>query len=168
MQPSPLLSVTEPRAASPPPPPPHTGQDHQQELATNRRETGNGNSARMPRVPRTTDACPRPWTWDQLSDWNDLWYMKFHPLRRSPTPSEHDDCDECELQFNVFAIENDTDTEEDEEDADARPVPARPHQARERRPQRPLSPPRTPPHLRGSKLHQRRNLGLTSKLTLQR
>ena len=137
-------------------PPLHSTQDPQRNLAFPQPEPEDEDSKRLPRVPRATDLCPRPWTWEETVKWLDLWAKK----RRPPTPRERADYDECDRQFNVFAIENPTDTEDDEEDSVTATVPVR------TRRQRPLSPPRTPPHLRGSKLYRNRDTGPASRLAV--
>ena len=137
-------------------PPLHKSQDHQRELATRQREMKDNYKARLPRVPRPTAACPRPLTLEELNDWMDQYAVK----RRHPTHSERGDRDECDRQFNVFANESMTDTEEGE---DASSPPVQSQQIRENARHRPLSPPRTPPHLKGSKLYKSRELGSATR-----
>lgn len=77
--------------------------------------------------------------------------------RRLPTKSERDDMSEYGRQFYTFANENPTDIEDKEEDTDVQPALTQPRR------QRPLSSPRTPPHLKGSKLYKHRDPALASR-----
>lgn len=147
-------------------PPPKT-QDQEHELANHQRKREKDNMARLPRVPRVTDDCPQPMTLDEMSEWKDLYLMKLRPK----TQSERDDYSECDRQFNDAISVTTIDWEEDEEYMDTCPSPKQRtcaawtpgYQARRDARKRPLSPPRTPPHLRASKLYTHRDPTLTSQ-----
>ena len=110
------------------------------------------NIARVPRIPRATEACPHPLTLDQLCEWKKLWAMK----RRPRTQSGHDDYSECDRQFldPYYA----SSTESYDSDSEEERI-----QARRSTCQRPLSPPRTPPHLRGPELYKNQDIGLAPR-----
>lgn len=101
----------------------------------------------LPRIPRPTDACPQPWTLEELLKWKGQWASQQRPM----TQSEHDDCSECDRQ--ILRAESDDGFEL--YDSEVERAAAR----REAR-QRPLSPPGTPPHLKGSKLYKHRQPAL--------
>lgn len=103
-------------------------------------------TARLSRLPYSTPACPRPLTLDELEEWSRQYHLKRRPWR---TTSERGDMDEYLRQFNDTVKEDPTDIEDDEEPP---PVPVR------QRRQRPLSPPRTPPHLKGSNLYTNQSM----------
>ncbi len=115
-------------------------------------------AARLPRIPRASDDCPQPMTLDELCDWKVKWQSK----RRPPTQSEREDYSECDRQWNDAGSETTMDWEEDENYMDRLPSPTQRsyaawtpgYQARRDARKRPLSPPRTPPHLQGPKLYQ--------------
>lgn len=121
--------------------------------------------ARLPRIPRATDDCPQPITLDDICEWKDQYQSKRRPL----TQSERDDYSECDRQFNDAISDTTIDWEEDEEYMDTCPSPNQrtcaawtpEYQARRDARKRPLSPPRTPPHLRASKLYKHRESALT-------
>lgn len=108
---------------------------------------------RMPRIPRATDAHHELWTLEQLFDW----VSQFSRLRkmRPPTKSERGDASECGRQIDAACESEDDfvvyDSEEERRQAS---------QARRKARQRPLSPPGTPPHLKGPKLYKNRDQSL--------
>ena len=129
--------------------------------------------ARLPRIPVMGDDRVTTMTLRELLDWKDAWHAKG----RYPTKSERLDYDECDRQLDEVASETTMDWEEfdrNEQEMDACPSPTqRNHPAwteeyqrdrrirkyEERREQRKrlLSPPRTPPHLRGPRLYQQQH-----------
>lgn len=138
--------------------PPHNIKDQAQELAIIQRKMEEDDLARLPRIPRVTDDCPQPMSIDELCDWKAKWQSK----RRPPTRSERDDYSECDRQWNDAGSETTMDWEEDENYMDRLPSPTQRsyaawtpgYQARREASRRPLSPPSTPPHLKGPKLYQ--------------
>ena len=165
-------------------PPPHVSQE--QRLATSHH--GNNDQDDMARVPRIpvmgNDRFPTM-TLQELWDWRAGWHAK----RRPHTKSERLDYDECNRQIDDLASETDIDWEEfdkNEREMDACPSPTqrdhpawtktyqleralRKEEARrqertlrreQRKRERPLSPPRTPPHLRGAGLYEQQHASL--------
>lgn len=132
--------------------------------------------ARLPRIPVMGDDRVPTRTLRELLDWKANWYAK----RRPPTRSERLDYDECGRQIDDLASETTMDWEEferNEQEMDTCPSPTqRNHPAwtqtyqlqrelrksderRELR-KRLLSPPRTPPHLRGARLYKQQHASL--------
>lgn len=129
--------------------------------------------ARLPRIPVMGDDRVPTVTLQELRDWKAGWYAK----RRAPTKSERLDLVECDRQLDDLVSETTMDWDEfdrNEQEMDACPSPTqRNHPAwtetyqiqrqlrkyDERREQRKrfLSPPRTPPHLRGSRLYEQQH-----------
>lgn len=148
-------------------PPLHSNEGQEQELATHQQSKQDDDMARLPRIPRATDDCPQPMTIDEICDWKYKWKLK----RRAPTRSERDDYSECDRQWHDAGSETTDDWEEDEKYMDGMPSPTqRSHpawtsgyQAERDARKRPLSPPRTPPHLRASKLYTHRDPTLASQ-----
>lgn len=103
----------------------------------------------LPRIPRATNACPQPLTLEQLIDWKSLWARKHRPS----TQSERDDHSECDRQINNVASDSNHDLEVYDSEEER-------NQARREAHQRPLSPPSTPPHLKGPKLYKNRGLSV--------
>ena len=123
--------------------------------------------ARLHRIPPMGEDRVPMMTLRELLDWKADWHAK----RRPPTKSERLDFDECGRQLDEVASETTMDWEEfdrNEQEMDTCPSPTqRNHPAwtkdyqigRELR-KRPLSPPRTPPHLRGPGLYRQQHSGL--------
>ncbi|KAK0506922.1 hypothetical protein JMJ35_010622 [Cladonia borealis] len=123
--------------------------------------------ARLYRIPPMGEDRVPMMTLRELLDWKADWHAK----RRPPTKSERLDFDECDRQLDEVASETTMDWEEfdrNEQEMDTCPSPTqRNHPAwtkdyqigRELR-KRPLSPPRTPPHLRGPGLYKQQHAGL--------
>ena len=131
--------------------------------------------ARMPRVPVMGDDNVPTMTLQELLDWKAKWLRKS----RFTTASENLDLHECNRQIDELDSERETEIdweefEKNEQEMDACPSPTqRNHPAwteeyqrdrklrkyEERREQRKrlLSPPRTPPHLRGSGLYDQQH-----------
>jgi len=138
--------------------PPHNIQDQEQELAIPRQEIRQVDIARLPRILPMTDDYPRTMSLQELRDWTAQWHGKRGP----PTRSERVDYDECERQINDAVSETTMDWEEDEQYMDTCPSPTQrsyaawtpEYQARRDARKRPLSPPCTPPHLKGPKLYK--------------
>lgn len=111
-----------------------------------------------------TDDYPRTMTLQELWDWKAQWHGK----RRPPTRSECLDYDECDRQIDDAGSETTMDWEEDERYLDLCPSPTQrscaawtpEYQARRDARKRPLSPPRTPPYLRGPKLYKHQHASL--------
>ena len=120
--------------------------------------------ARLPRIPVMGDDHVPTMTLQELWDWKARWRAKG----RYPTASERLDFDECDRQLDEVASETTMDWEEDEQYVDAYPSPTeRSHaawtledQPRGETRKRPLSPPRTPPHLRGPGLYKQQHASL--------
>ena len=159
-------------------PPPHVTQE--QRLATPQHGIDNQNDmARLPRIPVMGNDHVPTMTLQELWDWRAGWHAK----RRPHTKSERLDYDECNRQIDDLASETDIDWEEfekNEREMDTCPSPTqRDHPSwtedyqlrrelhkdkvrreqrkllrEQRKRQRPLSPPRTPPHLRGPGLYE--------------
>ena len=129
--------------------------------------------ARLPRIPVMGDDRVATMTLRELLDWKAAWHAKG----RYPTASERLDYDECDRQLDEVASETTMDWEEfdrNEQEMDTCPSPTqrnhpawtKDYQLRrelrkydERREQRKrlLSPPRTPPHLRGPGLYEQQH-----------
>ena len=134
-------------------PPPHRSHDSPQGLNNSQSILVSEGRPRLPRVPRPTAACPRPWTLDQIYDW----FEQSASIGLRRTYSERGDYDECERQFCVIANESPTDTEDDEDEEDERtPPPVQLYPTRRKTYQRPLTPPRNPPHLKQSTFRKAR------------
>ena len=163
-------------------PPPHVTQE--QRLATPQQENNDQDDmARLSRIPVMGNDRVPTMTLQELWDWRAGWHAK----RRPHTTSERLDYEECNRQINDLASETDIDWEEfdkNEREMDACPSPTqrdhpawtetyqleralrkyevRREQRREQRKQRKrfLSPPRTPPHLRGAGLYEQQHASL--------
>ena len=161
---------------------PHATQE--QRLATPQQENNNQDDmARLSRIPVMGNDRVPTMTLQELWDWRAGWHAK----RRPHTKSERLDYEECNRQINDLASETDIDWEEfdkNEREMDACPSPTqrdhpawtetyqleralrkyevRREQRREQRRQRKrfLSPPRTPPHLRGPGLYNQQHASL--------
>lgn len=135
------------------PPPPRIPRVEDQAIATDQRKEED-DSSRLPRIPRATDDCPRPLTIDELCDWKALFQLKLK--RRNPTQSERDDAEECDRQWHQTGSVTSEDWSEDDRYMDTLPSPKQrrypawcsSYQAKRDARKQPLSPPRTPPHLR--------------------
>lgn len=99
----------------------------------------------IPKIPRATEACPHPLTLDQLIDWKVQLQTRLLTISRRATKSERDDESECDRQFHELDDEKDFEVYYSKEERNER---------RRTKHQRPLSPPRTPPHLKGPKLYK--------------
>ena len=163
-------------------PPSHVTQE--QRLATPQQEDNNQDDmARLTRIPVMGNDRVPTMTLQDLYDWRAGWHAKCRPH----TKSERLDYEECNRQINDLASETDIDWEEfekNEREMDACPSPTqrdhpawtetyqleralrkyevRREQRREQRKQRKrfLSPPRTPPHLRGAGLYEQQQTSL--------
>ena len=163
-------------------PPSHVTQE--QRLATPQQENNSQDDmARLSRIPVMGNDRAPTMTLQELWDWRAGWHAK----RRPHTKSERLDYEECNRQINDLASETDIDWEEfekNEREMDACPSPTqrdhpawtetyqleralrkyevRREQRREQRKQRKrfLSPPRTPPHLRGAGLYEQQHASL--------
>ncbi len=152
-------SRTSPQAeeAAPFAPQPHIARVDVQATTTDQR-TEEDDSARLPRIPRATEDCPTPLNKEEICDWKRMFALK----RRPPTRSEHDDYDECDRQWYNVGSESLEDWSEDERYMDALPSPKQrrhpawcsSYQAKRDARKQPLSPPRTPPHLRIPRPHR--------------
>ncbi len=163
-------------------PHPHVTQE-QRLAAPQQGNIAQDDMARLPRIPVVGNVRVPTMTLQELWDWRAGWHAK----RRPHTKSERLDYDECNRQIDDLASETDIDWEEcdkNEREMDACPSPTqRNHPAwnidyqlrrdvhkyevrrearRETRKQRKrfLSPPRTPPHLRGPGLYQQQHASL--------
>ena len=136
-------------------------------------ETDQEAIARLPRIPVMGDDRVTTMTLQELLDWKAAWHAKG----RYPTKSERLDYDECDRQLDEVASETEMDWEEferNEQEMDTCPSPTQRHHPawtqtyqlerelrkyKERREQRKrlLSPPRTPPHLRGPGLRKQQH-----------
>ncbi len=93
----------------------------------------------LPRIPPMTADIPPAMTLHELWDWKDKWTK----LARAPTSQERRDLDECMRQENELGSETTYESDDPKELY---------MQTRRNFRKRPMSPPSTPPHLKGRKL----------------
>ena len=153
---------------------PQAGVTQEQRLPASPQAKSNQEAiARLPRIPVMGDDRVTTLTLQELLDWKAAWHTKG----RYPTKSERLDYDECDRQLDEVASETEMDWEEferNEQEMDACPSPTqrnhpawteeyqrdrtiRKYEERRKQRKRLLSPPRTPPHLRGPGLYQQQH-----------